>query len=117
MTGYRTEDGPFAKKYVDVDVNVNVKAKEVKEEAKELPESTEVRSSSDLSEDAGIGRRFYKAKEVVIDGVVVKSRYFPVGMTVLVVPQPEDRLARCQHNNFAGECLVCYQMEAKAGHS
>lgn len=114
MSGYeRPSDSPHSKKYVDVDVNVNVSAKEKKEapvEEKLLPESTKV-------EDEGIGRRFYKAKEVVIDGVVVKSRYFPIGMTVLVVPQPEDRLARCQHNNFAGECLVCYHIEQKAGNS
>jgi len=90
-------DTPYKKK-VDVDVTVNVEAK-VK---KELPVETTVRGSSDL---------LHKAKEVVIDGVVVKSRFFPAGMGVLVVPQPEDRLARCQHNNFAGECLVCYRMD------
>lgn len=99
MVGFRTEgDNPYSKKYdkVDVDVNVNVKAKE-----QELPAETNVHTSA----------LFLTAKEVVIDGVVVKSRFFPVGMGVLVVPQPEDRLARCQHNNFAGECLVCYRMD------
>lgn len=103
MTGYRIEDDrPFSKKYakVDVDVDVNVSAKE----KKGLPGSTDVLT-------AGLPKKFYEAKEIVVDGVVVKSRFFPAGMGVLVVPQPEDRLARCQHNNFAGECLVCYRMD------